>query len=151
MSHRPWRLLSTLVLFMACGPRFDGLRRPETVSARLAAVLADGAGATFDLREVTPFGWRRVCVLGPRTPLTILGDSLQLPTDTALTRGIDRRDDIDLLVFSFQHVPPASMAHPRRYGAFGSTVHGRCFSHADAQFTVQPAPGEGPLVFGQLQ
>jgi hypothetical protein len=136
---------------MACGPRFDGLRRPETVSARLAAALADGPGATFDLREVTPFGWRRVCILGPRTSVTILADSLQLPTDTGLARGIDRRDDIDLLVFSFQHVPPASMAHPRRSGAFGPTVHGRCFSNADAKFVVQSAPDGGPLVFGQIQ
>jgi acyl-CoA synthetase (AMP-forming)/AMP-acid ligase II len=101
------------------------VRRPTAVVDRLTSSLALKAGTVVDFRNVTPFGWRQVCIVAPKTPLTIVRDSLRLPTDSEVTRGIERRGDIDLLVFRFEHVPPASLVFPRQSGGFASQASGQ--------------------------
>ena len=113
MRFRSWILVSLLV--PACVGWGDGLHHPERVNAGLAARLRQSLGTTVRLDDVTPFGWNRVYIFGPGTSLTTIRDSLRLAGAGAdsiarrLGRGIAERDDIDLLVFQFEHVHPQSM------------------------------------------
>ena len=145
-----YRQILPAALLAACGPHFDGLRRPAAVTERLTSILAQGLGTRVDLADITPFGWRQVCIVGPNTPLAVLKDSLNLPTEPDVARGIERHNDIDLLVFSFEHVPPASIAFHRQRGGFAAPTRGRCYSHADAQFIVMNGPAGSPPELGRL-
>jgi hypothetical protein len=139
------------VLLAACGPLFDGLRWPVVVTERLTSILAQPPGTRVDLSDITPFGWRQVCIVGPNTPLAVLKDSLGLPTEPEVARGIERQNDIDLLVFRFEHVPPASIAFHRQRGGFAAATRGRCYSHVDPQFIVMNGSAGSPPEFGRLR
>jgi hypothetical protein len=76
---------------------------------------------------------------------------LDVPTDSAVARGIEHRDDIDLLVFRFEHVPPASIALPRQSGGFTAQASGRCYSHVEARFVVQTGSGGALPGLGRLR
>src|SRR5699024_9885299 len=100
-------------------------------------------GTTVSLYDVTPFGWNRVYIFGPGTPLSTIRDSLRLTGAGAdsiarqLGRGISERNDIDLLVFRFEHVRPQSMTQSSALVAFGPQVLGRGYSSREAVFVVQ--------------
>jgi hypothetical protein len=147
---RAWLHLSP-VLLGACGPHFDGIRRPAVVSERLMSTLAHGAGTVVNLSDVTPFGWRQVCIAAPYTPLAVLRDSLRVPTDSEVARCIEHRGDIDLLIFRYEHVAPASIPLPRQPGGFAAEVSGRCYSYAEAQFVVRIGSGGRHPEFDRLR
>ena len=149
MKVRCWQLLSAMLL-AACGVLFDGLRSPTVVTERLIEVLAKEPGTRVDLHDITPFGWRQVCIAGPNTPLRVLRDSLDVPTDPDVAQGIEHRSDIDLLVFKFEHVPAASISFERKHGGFAAETRGHCYSHADAQFIVTNGPSGSPPEFGRV-
>jgi hypothetical protein len=141
MRFRPWMLVSLLV--SACVGWGDGLRHPERVNDGLAARLRQSLGTTVSLYDVTPFGWNRVYIFGPRTPLSAIRDSLRLTGAGAdsiareLGRGIAERDDINLLVFRFEHAGLQSMTQSHAVVAFGPQVLGRGYSSREAVFVVQ--------------
>jgi hypothetical protein len=131
------------VLVLGCSGFGDGLRSPRAVSAAIAERVARGSGAEVRLAELTPFGWRRVYVFGPYTPVATIRDSLRLHDSgeaARLARSIEARDDIDLLVFRFEHVGPQSMEHPRWQGDFGPELVGRGYRPDEAIFVVREPP-----------
>jgi hypothetical protein len=136
-------LLSSLVA-SACAPSSgDGLRDPSAVRAAVTAAVQQGPGTELRLATVTPFAWRRVYIFAPYTPLNLLRDSLRLRTlgdAERLGRGIDGRDDMTLLVFTFAQGTQASMELPRFPVDFGPELVGRSYGPEDAVFRVRQPP-----------
>jgi hypothetical protein len=144
MLRRVMRL--AVVLLLGCVGFGEGLRNPHAVSAAIAERVARGPGTKVPLAELTSFGWRRVYVFGPYTPLATIRDSVgvnDLGEVAKLARGIDARDDIDLLVFYFEHIGPQSMEHPRKQGDFRPELLGRGYGPDNAVFVVGKASRGG--------
>ena len=140
------RMVALLVtILLGCVRSTDGLRDAEKVSVAIADRVREGPGTEVLLADLAPFGWRRVYIFGPYTPLKTLRDSLDLrdlDEAQALGRGIEARDDITLLVFRFEHVGPESLAHPRAQGDFGPELVGQSYAPDEARFVVRvPLPG----------
>jgi hypothetical protein len=141
------RLLLVLcaAIALGCASRGEGIRQPSAVRAAVSARVALGPGTEVRLADLTPFWWRRVYVFGPYTPLATIRDSLRLSSEAAaerVARGIQSRDDVDLLVFRFAHTAPQSMELPRQGGGFGPEVVGRGYGAEEAVFVVrEPPPG----------
>jgi hypothetical protein len=136
--------VALLFLAVACTPSWgDDLRHADVARAAVAAAVRQGPGTEVRLADLTPFSWQRVYLFGPYTPLAILRDSLGLRTasDAAqLGRGIESRDDVTLLVFRFEHGPPASMVLPRDPADFGPELVGRSYQPGEAVFLVRRPP-----------
>lgn len=136
-------LLSMWLLALAgltsCGPLFDRLRSPATLRDRFADRVAQGPGTLIPLEEVTPFGYKAAYVFGPYTDVSLIQAWLGLEADEAkrLARGIERRDNIHLLVFSFQHGPDESLELSRSQVDFGPEVARCAFVLQDAIFVVK--------------
>src|SRR6185295_1588260 len=129
-------LTSSLV---ACGPWFDGLWFPGAVRDRLARAAAQGPGTLVRLHEITPFGYKTAHVFGPYTPIATIESRLAIDADEAerLARGISGRDDIHLLVFSFEHASYRSMEIPRSLAGFGLELAACSFGSQEAVFVVK--------------
>lgn len=100
---RPWpaALLAFLcVALLSCGSYESG-KNPELeadfVESLDAVVRQQGDISRFDLAEVTTFDWTFVHVFRPYTPDTVVHMRVGSVIDS---RGIDWRDDINLLVFT---------------------------------------------------
>jgi hypothetical protein len=128
-----------LLLSLSCGPSFDGLRSPEAVRDRFARRVAQGPGTLVPLGEMTAFGYKTAFIFGPYTSQETIRSWLDIEADEAvrLGRGIERRDDIHLLVFSFEHVGLDSMEIPRSLADFGPDASPCAFILVDAVFVVQ--------------
>lgn len=145
-------LLLCLALLACSSALPDDPRGSDTVRAALRSAVERGPGTDVRLAAVTPFAWRRMYVFGPYTFIEVLRDSLHLDTRREaerLARGIDVRDDVSLLVFTFDDGAPASMEVPRFPVDFGPELVGRGYGPADAVFRVRrrPAGSWGTLGF----
>lgn len=98
-----------------------------------------GPGTLIPLQEVTPFGYKVAYIFGPYTEVALMQSWLDadLEEATRLARGIERRDDIHLLVFTFQHSAMESMEIPRGRVEFGPEVSKCGFISKDAVFLVK--------------
>jgi hypothetical protein len=136
--------LLVLVGLVSCGPWFDGLRSPNTVKNRFARRVAQGPGTLIRLSEMTPFGYKTAHIFGPYTEVALIQSWLDIEADEAarLARGIEQRDDIHLLVFSFQHAPLESMELPRSQVDFAPEVAKCAVVLDEAVFVVK----EGGIV-----
>lgn len=144
-------MLIGALVSLGCSGFGDGLRNPRAVNDAIAERVAKGAGTEVRLDELTPFGWRRVYVFGPYTSLATIRDSLgriDLRDAAKLARNIEVRDDIDLLVFQFEHVGEQSMEHPRNQGDFGLELVGRGYGPNEAIFVVREAAPGGLRTLG---
>ena len=139
MVRRLVSFLVLLILASSCGPWFDGLRSPNTVRKRFARRAAQGPGTLIRLSEVAPFGFKAVFLFGPYTQVSEIQASLGGDADMAsrLARGIERRDDIHLLVFTFQHSPFDSMELPRSQVDFAPELANCGLLSWDPAFVVQ--------------
>jgi hypothetical protein len=131
-----WLLASSL---WACGSWFDGLWFPGTGRNRLARGVAQGPGTLIRLDEITPFEYKTAHIFGPYTTIATIQSRLVIDADEAerLSRGIEGRDDIHLLVFSFEHVSSKSMEIPRSQAGFGLELAECSFIAQEAVFVVK--------------
>jgi hypothetical protein len=109
------------------------------VRDRLARGVAQGPGTLIHLDEITPFGYKTVHLFGPYTKVARIQSWLAIDADEAeqLARGIEGRDDIHLLIFSFEHVSYESMEVPRRQVDFGPELAACPFISEEAVFVVK--------------
>ena len=128
-----------MLLSLSCGPWIDGLWFPSTVRSRLARGAAQGPGTLVPLSETTPFGYKTAYIFGPSTKLAVIQSCLGLGAGEAprLARGLERRDDIHLLIFWFEHVPPDSMEIPRSLVDFEPEVAQCACGVEDPVFVVK--------------
>src|SRR4051794_32232784 len=97
---------------VACAaPPSTGFRE-RAVDSALTVAVARGAGAQTSLDSVGPTGWEFFYVFGPRTSIDAMrrcvGESHGFETF-----GVERRDDIDVLIFMNPKGQLFSMQQPR--------------------------------------
>ncbi len=74
--------------------------RPDMTRALATAATAVAPGQVLVLEQAVPLAWDRVLVVGPYTPLDAIRAAAGGPLPADAERiGIDKRDDIDMLVF----------------------------------------------------
>lgn len=139
MNRRLLLLCLLASSLLACGPWFDGLWFSVTVRNRLARGVAQGPGTLIRLDEITPFGYKTAHLFGPYTTIATIQSRLEIDADEAeqLARGIAGRDDIHLLVFSFENASYKSMEIPRSLAGFGLELAACSFVSQEAVFVVK--------------
>ena len=145
--HGRWRF-APLVLALGCTSG-DPPIVERSVADGIAAAVARGPGARLALGAVTGGRrWTQAYVFGPYTPPELIARCVGARADRTLTRGIDARDDANLLVFTVAEGPPQSMAVSRASGDFGPEARARRYTPETAVFVVRaPSPGRrGDLV-----
>jgi hypothetical protein len=124
----------------ACGPR----ERPppaEELHAELRRAVGRGTGTAVSLADIAPGSWRRVYIFGPYTPVSEIRACLGVLWARPLARGIQNRDDVNLLIFEYPGHAHRSVAVPRGAADFGPEAIGRGYSADEARFVVRdPSP-----------
>jgi hypothetical protein len=140
------RVIAVLLLG-ACSPRERPLRGEE-LHAELRRAVGRGTGTVVSLDDIAPGSWRRVYLFGPYTPVSGIRDCLGILWAGRLSRGIEYRDDINLLIFEYSPHVLRSVAVRRGGADFGPEAVGRGYSVGEAHFVARdPSPGSwGNLV-----
>jgi hypothetical protein len=136
----PARVGALVAAFMlvACGP---SARDIETI---LQNGKDRGPGAQVSLATVVP-GATRVFVFGPYTPLVAARRCLGGSAPNVL-RGLEDRDDVNVLVFQMADGDLESVAMSRAAGDFGPEATGRSYAMREAEFVVRRSGDEYRLV-----
>ncbi len=138
---RPASVLTALAVAALSGCRL-GRAEAATLEAHLPAALARGPGTVVDLASVVDRPWREVAVFGPYTGAAAVARCVSASEGYLLSRGIEGRDDVTLLVFSYADGSHASVALPRRTADFGPESVGAVYARPLARFRVRrPGPG----------
>lgn len=138
-------LASSLLVGCGGGPPSP---KADHLAAALELVRRQGPGATIRLDSVAAGPWQRVFVFGPYTTPGRIERCLGGPMPTDLGRGIESRDDVNLLVFAYAASAPQSVALPRSAGDFGPEAVDQVYAREEATFVVRavPAGSWGELV-----
>jgi hypothetical protein len=124
----------TLVVFSpAC-------RDEGPVSRSIAASVEKGPGTRLVLPEHTEFPWDRVCILGPYTPDDKVNSLTGIQGAAGQAYDIRSNDGINVLMFVREDRIASSVAHARNRGDFGPEVVGKCYSRAEATFSIRVPP-----------
>ena len=126
-------LLALAGLSSACG-------NEGAVNRVIAASVEKGPGTRLILAEHTGFPWDRVCILGPYTPDDSIDALTGVQGAAGRAHGIGSNDGINVLMFVSDDRLVASVAHARNRGDFGPEVVGKCYSRAEANFSVRVPP-----------
>jgi hypothetical protein len=131
-----------LALFLtACGPR-DSPPPAEELHVELRRAVGRGTSTAVSLADIAPGSWRRVYIFGPYTPVSTIRDCLGVSWARPLARGIQERDDVNLLIFEYAGHVHRSVAVSRSAADFGPEAVGRGYSADEARFVVRdPSPG----------
>jgi hypothetical protein len=89
-----------------------------------------------------------LCIFGPYTPASSIEGVTGIPGVVRNVHAIESRDDIDALLFIRAGRIAASVAHPRNRGDFDPQVVGKCYSKAQAVFSVRTLPGSNRSAIG---
>lgn len=127
-----------LILGGCSSPRVDA----KALADSLAQALAEGPGAEVRLEDAVPSDWRVVTIVGPYTSPEALRRCLGNNGSRVRTYGIESRDDVVLLVFTFPDGEHQSVAVPRSAADFGPEAVDRRYDRAQARFAVR-VPTEG--------
>lgn len=139
-------LITALVLLAACEAP-DHPPAAGALHAHLRAAVQRGAGTLIALDTIAPGGWSRVYVFGPYTPAPLIEACLRPASVKRLMRGIEMRDDINLLVFQYGEATYHSVAVPRRGADFSPEAVAAGYSPAEARFLTRDPP---PHSWGEL-
>ena len=112
----------------------------DSVSRSIAGSVKRGNGTGFALVDYTSFAWDKVCIFGPYTPGSKIEAGTGIPGAARHAYDIESRDDIDALLFVHGGGIALSIAHSRQSGDFGPEVVGKCYSKAQAVFSVRTPP-----------
>ena len=80
------------------------------------------------------------CLLGPYTTPARIERCLGSPVPAHLSRGIESRDDVNLLVFTYAGSAPQSVVLPRSAGDFGPEAVDQVYARTEATFVVRTVP-----------
>jgi hypothetical protein len=99
-----------------------------------------GPGTRLVLAEHTEFPWDTVCILGPYTPDDKVDALAGIQGAARQAHDIRSNDGINVLMFVREDRIAASVAHARNRGDFGPEVVGKCYSKAEATFSIRVPP-----------
>lgn len=127
---------------VACTPPASNGFESEAVDSLLTNAVRRGVGARASLDGVGPNGWEFFYVFGPYTTVDAMrrciGESHGFETF-----GVERRDDIDVLVFRTPKGQLSSMDMPRASAAFSEDALARRYPRAGAAFIVRGSRAGG--------
>lgn len=117
------------------GAPSSGVARELT--SQIASGIAQGVGTEIRMGAIAG-EWTRLYVFGPYTPVPLIQDSLGISGASArrLSRGIEMRDDMNLLVLR-RGTDFESWALSRSTADFGPEVTGRGYDLRTAVFVVR--------------
>lgn len=121
--------LGVALLLLACGPS------ASDVETRLEAARRQGPGTRVSLAPVVP-GATRVFLFGPYTNIAQARRCLGASAPDVL-RGLEARDDVNVLVFELDDGELRSVAISRAAGEFVPEAVGRSYPLAEAEFVVR--------------
>jgi len=108
----------------------------EAVDSLLANAVRRGAGARAILDSVGPTGWEFFYVFGPYTAVDAMRRCIS-ESHGFETYGVERREDIDVLVFKTPRGQLSSMQIPRSSAPFGEDALTRRYPRNAAHFVVR--------------
>lgn len=136
-------VLSSSLLAVAVMMATACAREGGDLERRLAGAI--GRGAPVDIRTVTDFDWDRLFVFAPYTPVAEMRRCLGFEWPEAGQSGIERRDDIALLVFVRGGRVVRALEFPRRSGDFSGVPGKEGLSPQQAVFEVRRGTS-GPVL-----
>jgi len=120
----------------ACSAPASNGFESETVDSLLANAVRRGVNARAVLDSVGPRGWEFFYVFGPYTPMDAMRRCIT-ESHGFETFGVERRDDIDVLVFKTPRGQLSSMQMPRSSAPFAEDALARRYPRSAAQFVVR--------------
>ncbi len=132
-------------------------RQRQELESRLAAAVVKKQGSNKDvsirLADLTNFGWDKVYIFHPYTPITTIDAELGSASAEVRHIPIDMSDSFNLLVFTQDGKVVSYLTYPTHLGEFSSRYsvkHGRKgFSRNEAVFDVVESSGRPWLVLHQ--
>jgi hypothetical protein len=92
------------------------------------------------VRSLTNFQWDKMYVFTPYTPIAEINRTLGFEWEDAASTGIDRRDDINLIVFVNNGKVVTLIAHSRIHGEFSVGGQKNGFTPESASFEIAEVP-----------
>ncbi|MBC8162876.1 MAG: hypothetical protein H7Z42_16835 [Roseiflexaceae bacterium] len=125
------------------------LRRYE-LSRRLDSLVlqatAPGGSGAVDIGQIDQFGWDRLYVFTPYTPHTTVDEALGFAWAKVHELDIERRDDINLLVFTQGRSVASYLELPRNRLDFAHISDDHLFTRLSAQFQARTESGSQVLL-----
>jgi hypothetical protein len=130
--------LAVVAVISACsGPRHkDRFKWDEILSSVIQAKEATGNPTFLDVRRVMPFGWDAFYVFPPGTAVDQVKRSLGFDWGKAKDTGIDKRDDITLLVFVAGQTVQEHIEQPLSKGDFSRLKAAHPYTPDEAYFEL---------------
>lgn len=113
---------------------------PKNLDQDLISMVEKKKGSnekiSFKVRSLTNFEWEKMYVFAPYTPTAEINRALGFNWEDASGTGIDRRDDITLLVFANGGKVVDRVLYPRGRGDFSAIKKDNGFTPDEANFVV---------------
>ena len=149
-----WRFAVIAVLFFSLAvagcsdrPAQERFKWFEIVGSIIEAKRTSGGPTYLDVVRVMPFGWEKLYVFPPYTPIDDIEKALGFKWRGAKKTRIDERDDITLLLFVIGKTVQASIEHPRNAGDFSRLRPAYAYTPREGYFEVIEENSEGQSVF----
>jgi hypothetical protein len=141
--------LLTVLVSAGCSdrPAQERFKWFEMVSSVIDAKQKTGQPTYLDVVRVLPFGWEKMYVFPPRTPIADIDKSLGFKWRGAKKTRIDERDDITLLVFVIGRTVQAAIEHPIASGDFSRLRAGYAYTPREGYFEVKEETTDGRTTF----
>jgi len=138
--------LSCLVLISCSNPalQIDQAPTQNNLGQDLVSMIEKKKGnpekVIVKIRSLTNFQWDKMYVFTPYTPIAEINRTLGFEWEDAASTGIDRRDDINLIVFVNSGKVVTLIAHPRIHGEFSVGDQKNVFTPESASFEIAEVP-----------
>ena len=119
----------------------------EMVGSIIDAKQKTGNPTYIDVVRVLPFGWEKMYVFPPYTPLDDIEKALGFKWGGAKKTRIDDRDDIALLLFVIGKTVQAAIEHPRTAGDWSRLRPGYAYTPREGYFEVIEEKSDGRSAF----
>jgi hypothetical protein len=119
----------------------------DMVGSIIDAKQKTGNPTYIDVVRVLPFGWEKMYVFPPYTPIDDIEKALGFKWGGAKKTRIHERDDITLLVFVIGRTVQAAIEHPRTAGDWSRLKPGYAYTPREGYFEVIEEEADGRSTF----
>jgi hypothetical protein len=143
------RHLLALLLLLLASACSSGERVPRAaeIQAALRAEVERGPGKLVSMDSIVRSEWSHMYVFGPYTPEFLIADCLGVRSVSGLSRGIESRDDVNLLIFAYPEARHRSVAVSRSGADFAPEAVSTRYTREQARFITRRPP---PRSWGHL-